>query len=476
MPHLDWIDGFGQPWRIELAPDSVVLRGANDAALEFARPRWGQDIFISRHGESVVIRFDSFEGGASFLVPAATAEPLIRHLSVNVAPELHVEDDRLGDPEPTAPALLWPRVSRLAVWALICSSLVFLPVIGIAPAIATVVLLILHRRRVRAAAVYRHSRALCRVAVGFLVFGLATSALATLGTLHHLSRADLSLTEVLEARGRGVSADRLADSTPERNPNAAASVSPMTLLGQSIFKRDINWAYVVAALVVIFFALSVHEAAHAVTAWWLGDDFARRLGRVTLNPIMHIDPIGTVLLPAIMAVVGAPIFGWARPVPVRLDYVPNPRRASVLVSIAGPGSNLLIAAASLALMLAIGTAASLLLPGTSVSFFGFLSGDMENAWAGVLPSIFTILQISFLTNVVLAAFNMIPLPPLDGSWVLAAWFPRTVGQFYMRIRPYSFLIFIILIYSDVFRYLFYPVGLFVIAPSNLLLELATGAY
>src|SRR5690554_1290480 len=154
--------------------------------------------------------------------------------------------------------------------------------------------------------------------------------------------------------------------------------------------------YLVSALAVpVVIAITFHEAAHGFVAWRLGDDTARRLGRVTFNPLKHIDPFGTALLPALLLLSGARfLFGYAKPVPVRFDRLRHPRRDMVLVAAAGPATNLLLALASALL----------------VHLAARLPSGPQN-WA------LTALSASIYLNVLLAVFNMLPLPPLDGGRV-----------------------------------------------------------
>jgi Zn-dependent protease len=178
--------------------------------------------------------------------------------------------------------------------------------------------------------------------------------------------------------------------------------------------QDLNVTSLVISLLVLILSLSVHEAAHAWSASQLGDDTAKRLGRVTLNPVVHVDPIGTLLLPIVAMVSGAPLIGWAKPTPVNTRNLRQPRRDSILVTAAGPVSNLLIAFAAAAAMRAGATA----------------GGD----WLDVL------LYDALTLNVLLAVFNMLPIPPLDGGQILMALLPRPVAMKLGFLYEYGFLI------------------------------------
>jgi len=197
-------------------------------------------------------------------------------------------------------------------------------------------------------------------------------------------------------------------------------------------------ATVFIAFIVLLFSLTVHESAHAWAADRLGDSTARRLGRVSLNPLVHADPIGMVLFPLLALVVGVPLIGWAKPVPVTIDRLRHPHRDYVLVAAAGPLSNLVLACAA-GIVLA-------LLPVSPV-VLGELNVSVP------LASLFTrAVQI----NVLLAVFNMIPVPPLDGGNVLSGLLPRPLALRFDRLRPYGFLLLYGLMLTGGFDYVAVP--------------------
>ena len=184
--------------------------------------------------------------------------------------------------------------------------------------------------------------------------------------------------------------------------------------------------YQAAALIVpLIIAIVFHEVAHGWTARLLGDPTAARLNRLSLNPLRHVDPIGTVVLPGILALVKAPIFGWAKPVPVNRMKLRNPRYGMMLVAVAGPGANLLLAAVSAILL------------GLTVQF----GDEASSAVRFISDNLFNFLLI----NVFLAVFNMLPIPPFDGSHVVEGLLPRSLAVHWNRFGRFGLLLMIGLI-------------------------------
>ena len=176
-------------------------------------------------------------------------------------------------------------------------------------------------------------------------------------------------------------------------------------------------------------AITVHEVAHGWAANRLGDPTAARLGRLSLNPLRHIDPIGSVLLPVLLKLVGSPfLFGWAKPVPVNWENLRNPRRDMALVAAAGPASNLLMLCIWALLFAKVGT----------------VPGLREMCWTGVL------------FNATIMALNLIPIPPLDGSRVLSAFLPPRLAVAYNRLEPFGLLIVVVLLATGVLGILLKP--------------------
>lgn len=198
-----------------------------------------------------------------------------------------------------------------------------------------------------------------------------------------------------------------------------------------------NFDPTLAALWVLPLLISVvfHEWAHGFVAYRLGDDTAERAGRLTLNPLAHVDPIGTVALPLILLWVGGPMFGWAKPVPVAFERLRNPRRDMVWVAAAGPLMNLSLALASALVRTAV---------------LHFQTGIPEGTEGGfqVAEPLALMCQLSIRLNIVLAVFNMLPIPPLDGGRVAVGLLPRPLGAALAQVEPYGFLIVVALLWSN----------------------------
>jgi Zn-dependent protease len=209
---------------------------------------------------------------------------------------------------------------------------------------------------------------------------------------------------------------------------------------------------IVIQLIAFALALSVHESAHGWVAERLGDPTARWLGRITLNPLKHIDPFGTVLFPLLLAVIGAPIIGWAKPVPFVARNLRNARRDPALVGLAGPVANVLFAAAVTAALLVF----KALLPDFRPLLAAAVVGGPA-AVKGVLAPLLALLYWVAAINLVLAVFNLVPIPPLDGSHVAAALLPPRLSWQYAQIGRYGMFILFALMWTGFFGNLFLPV-------------------
>ena len=197
-------------------------------------------------------------------------------------------------------------------------------------------------------------------------------------------------------------------------------------------------------MVVLVASLSVHEAAHAWAAHRLGDPTAQRLGRLSLNPAVHVDPIGTLLFPLIAMLTNLPLIGWAKPVPVDTRFLKHPKRDFALIAAAGPGSNIVMAVIGAAILAVIPSIAPNDIAGRAV----------------MTPLGQLFLQFIFI-NVLLAVFNMIPVPPLDGGNVLLGVLPPAGARIIEQLRPYGFLILYALMLTGVLSTLLGPVAGFV---------------
>ncbi len=192
----------------------------------------------------------------------------------------------------------------------------------------------------------------------------------------------------------------------------------------------------ILSFIIVIVSLTVHEYAHAAAAFRLGDPTARDLGRMTLNPIAHIDLIGTIILPLFMALTGLAAFGWAKPVPINLQNVQNVRRDHGIISAAGPFANLLMAIAA-ALMIRI-------INSTVHGFFNTSQGQF----------VLLILGLMIFINSLLMLFNLLPLPPLDGAAVLAYFLSSQAAFKLHQIQRYGFIILLVLIWTNIL-YVFY---------------------
>jgi Zn-dependent protease len=200
------------------------------------------------------------------------------------------------------------------------------------------------------------------------------------------------------------------------------------------FKIMPNIFRIVVQFATVLFAISIHESAHAWAADKFGDPTARLQGRITLNPIAHIDLIGTIIFPILLAVIGAPVFGWAKPVMVNPYNLRNRRRDGMFISAAGPVSNVLVAMGTIVVFLAL-----------------------KNTHLLTLVPLFTILIYLIIINIYLAIFNLIPIPPLDGSGILEGLLKGDALNTYEKIKPYGFLILLLVIYLHLLDYIADPI-------------------
>lgn len=191
---------------------------------------------------------------------------------------------------------------------------------------------------------------------------------------------------------------------------------------------------VAAAVIAAVLAITLHEAAHGYAALWLGDDTAKRAGRISINPLRHVDPVGTLILPGVMVVgqllaVGQVqgVFGWAKPVPVNIWQLRNPRRGMVLVAAAGPAINAVLAIAAGLLAHAVMAGQDALGPEATQFLLRFA-------------------VLSILSNLVLGLFNLLPLPPLDGGRIMVGILPRGPAIALSRVEPYGIMVVLLVLF------------------------------
>lgn len=190
-------------------------------------------------------------------------------------------------------------------------------------------------------------------------------------------------------------------------------------------------------VIPVIFAVTVHEVAHGWVASQFGDQTARSMGRLTLNPIKHIDPVGTIVVPAIMYFASGFIFGWAKPVPINWRNLGHPRRDMAIVAIAGPAANLLM----------------LLFWAMSAKVIMLLGNDSNH----LTQLLFIMCNIGIMINIVLMILNLFPILPLDGGRILTAMLPRNLAISFSRMEPYGLIILVVLLLSGVLWKILLPV-------------------
>ncbi len=414
---LHWTDSRGQPWALEPTCESLKLTGPDDHTT-LQRDEWDSTIAYNEAGGRIVFRFDIGNAQVGFMVVREDAAGLLRLLGwTNERAQASTERLRAA----TSGSYSWPTVTAWSMWGLFAAALAFLPFVGIAFTVVALVCIVVARGKARNDVRLIHTSTIVA----------ATVVIAALATTAHI----FSLVTLWKA------------------------ATPVVQSFVGNLRTDLTVANRVIAVIVVLLSLSVHESAHAVVAWWCGDEGPRERGRVTLNPLAHIDPVGTVLVPIFLAYAGLPVFGWAKPVMVSLHGVPNPRRANLLISAAGPFSNVLLGLVFMSLYLIVGCGIRLFAPDAVVGGFTTFIGNVTIegfAGAGYLAMVTVCLKWGFLINFLLFFFNMIPLPPLDGGHIAESLFPATVGEFYRKIRPFSMFILLALFWTGLIRHILAP--------------------
>lgn len=221
--------------------------------------------------------------------------------------------------------------------------------------------------------------------------------------------------------------------------------------------ENIDFGNLIIWFIVLLFSLSFHEAAHAWTSEKFGDSTGRYQGRITLNPIAHIDPFGTILFPIVSALSGIPLLGWAKPVQTNPLLWRDKTKANISVSAAGPISNFILAAIAFVVIKSLITLNVVELRG------GYYTLVQPIADQGsFLAPLCVLLSVMLLLNIGLGVFNLIPVPPLDGSHVLEELLPASMSEAYAQVQPYGFLLLYGLMFLGVFRAIFIPVFQFVV--------------
>ena len=201
---------------------------------------------------------------------------------------------------------------------------------------------------------------------------------------------------------------------------------------------NINVYQIALGLFILFFSIIIHECSHGLVALWLGDPTAKNSGRLTLNPIPHIDLFGTIILPIMLFLFSGYAFGWAKPVPINPSNFKNPKKGMMLVGFAGPLSNLILA----------------LIAGL------FLRFGLHGAYPMIEPVAYFLL-FACLINIILALFNLIPVPPLDGSRILMGLLPRRQAIAVAKLEPYGMIIVLFLLMAGIFRLIVLPLARYI---------------
>ncbi len=236
---------------------------------------------------------------------------------------------------------------------------------------------------------------------------------------------------------RGRAAGRLA------HPQAWVAIGLILLALWSV-RRSISsttlWMFVIVVPSII-----LHEVSHGVCALAFGDDTARRAGRITLNPLRHIDPMGTLVLPGLLALAGMGAFGYAKPVPVNPSKMRSPRNGSLVVSLAGPATNLALAGVSILALRLTRPAGTARLVQAAVNVFG----------VGALDTTDRVLYLLGFLNVMLAVFNALPVPPLDGSALIARLLPRSAMPTWYTLQRWGMPMLLLLVLLDPHQFLYH---------------------
>ena len=216
--------------------------------------------------------------------------------------------------------------------------------------------------------------------------------------------------------------------------------------------KDIDPGNLIIWFIVLLFSLSFHEAAHAWTSEKFGDDTGRLQGRITLNPLPHIDLLGTVIFPIVSAIYSIPLLGWAKPVQTNPLLWREKTKANICVSAAGPISNFILATVAFVIIKALLLSGVLALHGGYYNLVVPMTGQPS-----FMAPLAVFLSVLLLLNILLGVFNLIPVPPLDGSHVLEELLPHSMVEAYDQVRPYGFMLLYLLMFLGVFGAIFVPI-------------------
>jgi Zn-dependent protease len=346
-----------------------------------------------------------------------------------------VADSALAQAEAEFVPEIEPRVaSALAVWVWILAVFAFIPILGLVPTLALAVfstMVTLRRQR------YAWDR---RIGIAGMIIACASLGITGLWVL------------------------MLVLSGPFEVPEP----------GEFLVADHRSWAVAAMQLGVLVMSIVLHECAHAVSAYWSGDGTAARLGRIRLNPLVHVDLFGSIILPGILLMTpGGVVFGWAKPVPIERRQFRNPRRGLLAVTLAGVSVNMMLALACAAGLLAVGSTLRIAYPdATSDGFMMPFAGvDLQGvANDGAWELTITGLKQGLLVNLVLFTFNILPIPPLDGYGVLESLAPEALSPLVAGLRPLGFFLLIGFIVTGIIGYLLLPAIVI-----GLILNLAVGA-
>ena len=414
---LSWKDARGNVWMLHPTFQTLRLAGPEEE-ITLPSSDWDSHIDYNLAGGRVVFRFDLADRQIGFMVSTEQADALLRSMNwsnaqaVASAERQRAQTQRVHD---------WPTATPWSVVGLFAAALAFLPAAGPAFAVLAIACIVVSVLRMKRDPRLIHGTTLAAATITILVIS-SSACLLTLLLRYGPSRHDINVYQ------------------------GAVSASLTTV-------------NIVVAVIIVLLSLSVHEAAHALMAWWCGDLGPLQRGRVTLNPLAHIDPVGTILVPAVLAYWGGAVFGWAKPVMVSLHNVPNPRRANLLVAAAGPFSNLLLGLIFLSLYLILGCCVRLWLPQAELANFSepfanvYMSGFVGAQYLAIVT---VCLKWGFLINFLLLFFNLIPIPPLDGGHIAASLFPNTVAELYRRMGHFTTLILLGLVATGLIGKLLWP--------------------